>query len=251
MRVHIPHPVAVHVRDHSVVVEVRTVPVASFIPHTKVAKSIIDAAVEADVPRPVTMVEAIPAAHISPVARRPQRTHVRRFNPAARDPVIPIRPPGPVARSPDIVRIGRRRLVIVRQRWRRFRRLLVRQAVIIDRRVLVIAFAVRLIARIGLPIVVSRRRSALLRVRPLDRRGRLLPVAVLFRLLLSLILRARLRQIRRRRIRPALRIHRFAAAPRNSRNQRPTQSGMYPRILHGRPSILIAAHLHHSRHASF
>src|SRR6185437_2392974 len=164
---------------------------------------------------------------------------VRRLDPAAWHPVVPIRPPRPVARRPDVVGIGRGRLIIIRQRGRRFRRFLVRQAVIVDRRVLVIALAVRLIVRIRLAVVVvSRRRRALLsaRVGTLDRRGRLLPVAVLFRLLLSLILRARLRQIHRRRIGPALGIDRLAVAARNSRAQRNAQRraqpSLHPSVLH-------------------
>ncbi len=213
-------------RHNGVVVEVRPVPVAALIPDTEVSKPIIDASVEPDMPRPVTVVEAIPPTDKAPVPRSPQGAHVRRFNPAAWHPVVPVRPPRPVARRPDVVGIGRGRLVIIRQRRRCFRRLLVRQAVIVDRRVLVIPLPVRLIGRIRLAVVVVfRRRRALLpaRIRTLDRRRRLLPVAVLVRLLLSLILRARLRQIRRRRISAALGIDRLAAAARNSHAQRHAQ----------------------------
>src|SRR6185437_6255906 len=125
MHVDIAYAIAVHIRHHSVVVEVRPVPIAALIHDTEVSKSIIDASVEPNMAGPVTVMEAIPAAHKTPVTRCPQGAHIRRLDPAARHPVVPIWPPGPVARRPDVVGIGRGRLVIIRQRRRGFRRLLV------------------------------------------------------------------------------------------------------------------------------
>ena len=73
------------------------------------------------------MVEAIESAHPAPVPRGPQRALVWRLHPCARNPIVAVWTPRPVARSPEVVRVRRRRLVVIRQRRWRFARLLIGQ----------------------------------------------------------------------------------------------------------------------------
>src|SRR6185312_2022809 len=108
MRIHIAHTIAIYMRNHGVVVEMRAVPVTALISNAEVAKPVVDPAIEADVPRPVAVMEPVHAANVRPVSRRPQGANIRRLHPAARDPVVAIGPPGPIAGCPDVVRIGRR-----------------------------------------------------------------------------------------------------------------------------------------------
>jgi hypothetical protein len=89
-------PVVVNIADNgdvypvhrSVVVEVLAVPIAAFIAAAVVAEPIVHAAVEADVRTPVAVVPAIMPAVITPIARRPKHSDIRRHHPRARDPVI-------------------------------------------------------------------------------------------------------------------------------------------------------------------
>jgi hypothetical protein len=107
-----------HVVDGTVVIEVVVLPVASEIAEADIAKAIIDAAVEADVWAPISTVEAIMNAAPAPVGRRPEGAIVRRRNPFTRDPVVAVITPGPVAGSPEVVRIWSGWLVVFGQRWR-------------------------------------------------------------------------------------------------------------------------------------
>jgi hypothetical protein len=65
------HHVHVHPVDVVVVVEVVVVPITALVSESDVPKTIVDAAVETDMPRPVPAVEAIAAPVIAPVARGP------------------------------------------------------------------------------------------------------------------------------------------------------------------------------------
>jgi hypothetical protein len=89
-------PVVVNIADNTdvhhvhrrVVVEVLSAPIAAFIAVAVVAEPIIHAAIEADVRSPVAVVPAIMPAVITPIARRPKHSDIRRHHPRARDPVI-------------------------------------------------------------------------------------------------------------------------------------------------------------------
>ena len=102
----------------AVVIEVTATPVAAVVAIAGVPIAIVDSTVEADVQPPESMVEAISSAVEDPVSRCPQCAHIRRLNPGPGHPVISIRRPGPVTRRPDVIRIRRWRLVVIRQ-WRR------------------------------------------------------------------------------------------------------------------------------------
>jgi hypothetical protein len=55
----------------AVVVEVVTVPIAALVTSSDIAVAVIHAAIKTDVAAPVAMVEAVSAAHKSPIRRRP------------------------------------------------------------------------------------------------------------------------------------------------------------------------------------
>src|SRR6185437_12651522 len=102
----------------AVVVEAVAAPVATEVADADIAEAVVDAAVVADMQSPVAGMEAIPSAVPAPIRRRPKRAVVRRFNPCARNPVVAIRSPRPVAGGPDVVRTWCGWLVVFGQ-WRR------------------------------------------------------------------------------------------------------------------------------------
>jgi hypothetical protein len=117
--IHIANHVCVYARDGGVVEKVAAVPVAAVVTMPDVAVPVIHAAIVPDVQPPVTVVEAIGSAIESPVARSPQSALIRCIHPAAGDPVVSLRPPRPVSRSPQVVRVRSGRLIVLRQRrWR-------------------------------------------------------------------------------------------------------------------------------------
>ena len=77
-----------YIVDGTVVVETISVPVAALIAGAHVAESIVNAAVVANVPSPITVVVTVAAASRSPIARSPQITHLGWTRPRAGDPVI-------------------------------------------------------------------------------------------------------------------------------------------------------------------
>jgi len=90
----------VHVVDGSVVPEVAALPVAAIVAVADVAEAVVDAAIEADVNAPVTVVPVVAVAVVAPVARRPQPARVGRDHPRSRHPVIARGRIAPIARRP-------------------------------------------------------------------------------------------------------------------------------------------------------
>ena len=158
-----PAPVDVHIADHinvypvvrGVVEELAAVPVPAVVPISRVPTAVVDASIEADMQPPEAVMEAIVPAHKPPVAGSPQRAHVRRLHPIPRNPVVPIRPPRPVTRSPDVVRPRCQRLLIVRQRWRRIAGLLVGQVAVVDILGLFRTAGVRIVIPPGAPAAAA------------------------------------------------------------------------------------------------
>ncbi len=105
--------------DGLVVGEVPAGPPSAVVAAAAIAIAVIDAAVEADVRPPVTVMEQVGAADPAPPGRGPQHVHLRRLHPGARHPVVIGVGIGPVARGPDIPDLGHRRLHIDRQQRRR------------------------------------------------------------------------------------------------------------------------------------
>jgi hypothetical protein len=107
----------VHVVDGTVIVEAISIPVPALIAGADVAESIVNAAVVTDVPAPESIVVAVSATGNSPVARRPQITRLGRPRPCARYPVIALRRIAPISGRPQIAIAGTFRLRIFRQLW--------------------------------------------------------------------------------------------------------------------------------------
>src|SRR5207302_2608675 len=85
---------------------------------SRVAVAVVDATIKADMQAPEPMMEAVPPAVEGPVTRCPECAHIGWLYPGSRNPVIAFGRPRPVSRRPDVVRVGRWRLFVVRQ-WRR------------------------------------------------------------------------------------------------------------------------------------
>src|SRR4029077_12360744 len=88
--------------------------------HSHITEAVVDSAVEPDVRAPVARVKRVDPAYEAPISRCPEQAHARRLRPGAGHPVVTSPAPGPVPRRPHVALFGTRRLVIVRQRRRRF-----------------------------------------------------------------------------------------------------------------------------------
>lgn len=108
----------VHLGDGAVVVVVIASPVAAHEAVAEVAVAVGDAAVEADVGAPVAGMPPPKTSSPAPIARRPEDADGRGEDPGARDPVIAVRPVGPVARGPDIAGAGAEGLGVIGERRR-------------------------------------------------------------------------------------------------------------------------------------
>jgi hypothetical protein len=102
----------VHVRDARVVEILAASPVAAIEAAPWITESIGNATVEADYWTPVTGIPDIEAVGKCPVPGSPQKTHLRRKDPNARDPVISVGAVSPVTRFPDIAGTWTKRLAI-------------------------------------------------------------------------------------------------------------------------------------------
>ena len=117
--VDVVHHGGVDVIYSAVVIEVAAAPVTALVAEAYVAKTVVDAAIVADVPAPVTAVKAVTAMPEAPVAGGPECALIGSLDPRAGHPVIALWRPGPVAGRPEVVVAGSLRLVVVGQGWRR------------------------------------------------------------------------------------------------------------------------------------
>ena len=124
--IYVVHNIDVDVVDRAVVVEDTSVPVAALVAHAHIAVSIVDSAIEPNVPAPVAVEEHVVIVRIAPITRRPQRAAIGSLHPHAGHPIVARGSPRPVARGPLISIARSRRLIIGRQRRRRLRRLVFR-----------------------------------------------------------------------------------------------------------------------------
>jgi len=113
------HNCDVDVVDRAVVVEVASAPVTTLVAVAAVAKTVVDAAIVANVLAPVAGVISVRVIPVAPVAGCPECALVRSLNPCAGNPVVAVWRPRPVAGRPEIVIAGVLRLVVVHQRRRR------------------------------------------------------------------------------------------------------------------------------------
>src|SRR5450432_677158 len=117
--VHIVNYLDIHIVHRAVIEEVSPIPPPAFISVAEVPKSIADSSVPPDLRPPISGMKQKRVSAPSPPCRRPQITHLRRFHPCPRHPVIVIAIPVPVAWRPDIAVTRAYRLLVNRQRRRR------------------------------------------------------------------------------------------------------------------------------------
>jgi hypothetical protein len=112
--VYVGDPSYVDAVYRTVVVEVVAVPVAAVKAVACIAEAVINAAVEADVQTPVTVMEAVMSAVPTPVTGRPESAGVGSKHPCSGNPVVSSGSPVPVTGSPEVVRRRGFGLVIFR-----------------------------------------------------------------------------------------------------------------------------------------
>jgi hypothetical protein len=108
----------IHTPNCRIIVKGAPFPSSAIETRSIITETIVDTAVEPNMPTPITAVPAIIASAKSPVARRPKKSRFGHFNPDARNPKITILSVGPVAGSPKIS-IPRTRWLLVDGEWRR------------------------------------------------------------------------------------------------------------------------------------
>src|SRR5579872_6000010 len=106
----------VHIGDGTVVVKPVMVPASTFKATAEIPETIVDPAIKADGRTPVTFMEDKRTAFPSPPRGCPEIARLRSQHPCARDPVVPVRTPCPVAGRPDVAITGAHRLFIDWQR---------------------------------------------------------------------------------------------------------------------------------------
>jgi hypothetical protein len=116
--IHVGHERRPNMDHRSVVEEPASAPVAALEAVAVIPETVMDTAVESDVPSPITFVPPVGTVAPAPEAGRPEHAHLRRKNPRSGDPVIraSIIIPGPIARRPEIALLRAGRLLIDRQR---------------------------------------------------------------------------------------------------------------------------------------
>jgi hypothetical protein len=143
------HPVAVYIvvydrrvdiRDRAVIPYAVVIPIGAVVAAARVTEAIIYAAIKSNVRAPITGMEKVNAVIESPPWRRPERADPWRQYPGARHPVVADVISGvgvsPIARSPNVIFAGTRRLAVIHQRrWRfgYFHDRLIRRAGILGR----------------------------------------------------------------------------------------------------------------------
>jgi len=109
----------VYVRDPAVVVELVVIPITAVVAASNIPVAVVDTAIVANVAAPKAAMPSIAPRIIAPVSGCPQRTHVGSRDPNSRNPIVTGRSIRPVARRPEIVWLGTRRLLVFRQGGRR------------------------------------------------------------------------------------------------------------------------------------
>jgi len=108
---------SIHVNDSSVVLEIVIVPFTADKSYAHVAKPVIDAAVVADMPSPISWMEDVNIVIPTPVRRSPQCALIRSWNPGTGNPIVllSVVVVRPITRGPNEIRFRARRLYIYRK----------------------------------------------------------------------------------------------------------------------------------------
>jgi hypothetical protein len=104
--------------DHGgVIAEHASGPASAVEANAAVSEPVVHAAIEANLRPPIPGVPCVDTIRPAPITGRPEQAHGWSHHPCTGNPVIAVWPPGPVARSPDVIRRGAYGLHIHRQRW--------------------------------------------------------------------------------------------------------------------------------------
>jgi hypothetical protein len=109
---------SVYADDCGVIAECAADPAAAIEAHSAISETVVDASVEAYGWTPVSIVKEIGAVSPAPIAGGPEQPNGGGDDPCAWNPVVTIRAPCPIPRSPHVVRARAKRLFIHWQ-WRR------------------------------------------------------------------------------------------------------------------------------------
>src|SRR5579862_209200 len=110
----------IHIRHRPVIEEMIVIPSSACEAVSKVAKPVVDAAVESDVWPPIASMEHIHSVGPTPIGRGPQEADFRGLDPSTGHPVVVgvVLAPGPIARRPNVAISGAHRLLVNGQRRR-------------------------------------------------------------------------------------------------------------------------------------
>jgi len=117
--VHVVNHIDVYVGYGAVVKEMAVVPAPAFKAVAEVTETIVDAAIEPYGRAPIAVIPNKTGAAPTPVARRPEETYFRSFDPRAGHPVITVVAPAPISGRPDVAVTGANRLLVNGKRRRR------------------------------------------------------------------------------------------------------------------------------------
>jgi hypothetical protein len=106
----------IHIRYRAIVLHPAVIPISAIVSAARISIAVIDTAVIADVRTPVAAMPMVGAAIVTPPGRRPQRAHIRSYDPRTGNPVIARTRVAPVSRSPKVIVAGSRRLAVIGQR---------------------------------------------------------------------------------------------------------------------------------------
>jgi hypothetical protein len=140
-----------YVVDGAVVVETIAVPVAALVANADVAKTVVNAAVVADVPAPISVVVAVSATGVAPISGSPKIAGLGRTRPRAGHPIVALRRIAPISGRPEIAVAGAVGLRVFGERRRGVGRFYCRLAV---GRVLVVIIIVRIVIGIASVTIV-------------------------------------------------------------------------------------------------
>lgn len=105
----------IHIEDGGVIAEAISIPASTVEAVAVISIVVVNAAIKADFGRPIAFVIHIASFIPCPVSGGPEQAGLGGRNPGSGNPVVAVVSPGPVARRPQIVRLGANRLHIVGQ----------------------------------------------------------------------------------------------------------------------------------------
>src|ERR1700722_19157769 len=106
----------VHVGYRPVIKEVSSIPTSAYESDAEIAEPIIDPSIETDMRTQKTVMEQEEPVLPAPPGRGPKKSDFGRQHPCARNPVIVVAIPSPIARSPKVAITRTNRLFIDRKR---------------------------------------------------------------------------------------------------------------------------------------